>query len=286
MSSRSQDIIKVFPSASAFLEWATRAPSPWRGRLKSRLISDDRTSWTGTETYKEAHKLARYGWRQGVEKLRSSVPVGASTASYAVARLRYDVAGSFPDAARAATGDMFSMGTPYNPDREERPVVRMRYDMGVTFCVDPNIIISFGGALLTYVERLELARFPVGIDMCWDLCPSVGSRDSAQVSFQFPLKRVGERLSMSGLAFWVAHPSALRRIGFSALERLDIEKYYGEGYGKPRPFTDTEPGVVRLCAEEAISDSECNLKTIRAAHLAVVPSEASYRRFLPSASCG
>ena len=68
-------IIKKFRSPNDFLEWATTAESPWTGELSSRRERD--SSWAGTANYDEAYKLARYGWKEGLDQLSAQVKVAA-----------------------------------------------------------------------------------------------------------------------------------------------------------------------------------------------------------------
>lgn len=63
-------IIKKFNSAGAFLEWASNAPCQWRRKLSSRKTDYDTRSFTGTDNYEEAYKLAKYGWEEGLKTIK------------------------------------------------------------------------------------------------------------------------------------------------------------------------------------------------------------------------
>jgi hypothetical protein len=279
-----KDIIKIFPSALAFLEWASNAPCAWTVELGSREEGSESTEWTGTASYEEAYQLARYGWKDGAQELTRQVATLLPGSALYTSRTRLDIAGFYPDVGRAVTGEMFSMVTPYWPDRDEKRVVWLRYNMSVVSRVDPRAIMTYGAALLSYIQELELKRFPVRLDVCEESAATRGK--NMRVSFQFTLKQPGERLSSASLAFWLGHPSALRRIALSALERLPVQGAFFPGYGRPIDFTESSPGVVRLCATHASGDRDIDLAQIRERHEAARAGAAASLRSASRATLG
>ena len=108
-----------------------------------------------------------------------------------------------------------------------------------------------------------------------------GEKDAPDLSFRFPLKDSGEYLSLSNVVFWWGHPAALRRIHFSAVERLDIQRWYGCGYGKQANVTTPDAGTLHLSIEDAGNDIEENLEIIRRKHLAIMSKNDPLRDNLP-----
>jgi len=72
------------------------------------------------------------------------------------------------------------------------------------------------------------------------------------------------------MVFWIAHPSALRRVEFSAMERLDVERYYGRGYGQAVNNLRHAPEELTLFIDDSSNDLTRDLETIRNKHLATM----------------
>ena len=158
------------------------------------------------------------------------------------------------DFARAAAGDPMAMILKGKSEKA-KPIIKIRMNVGYSASVDSEDIMRWGGAVCSYIERLEKAGFSTQLDTFMES----ESRDGGpSVSFQFPLKKAGSRLDLSDVAFWWGHPSAIRRVEFSAIERLDIERHYSDGYGYPAVVEKPEPGVLFLnIADARRTSQEC-----------------------------
>jgi hypothetical protein len=274
----SELIVKEFDSSLDFLEWASNAPCLWKYYSDSRKISSNQTEWTGTKNYEEAYELAKYGWPQGLQMLSEQVKIAERMQPPAtVRRRRHDIAGHYPNPARAAAGEIFSMvqrGRVFSP----KPIIRIRYNYSALGGVNPDTIMKFGAALCSYINRLEIAGHPVELEATNESRPSDRAYESEApkgLCFRFPLKKAGQPLSLSNVVFWWAHPSAQRRITFSARERIDIERWYGDGYGRTDNVLPIEPGVLNLSINDAGKSIEQNLETILKKHSAVVEANPS-----------
>lgn len=181
---------------------------------------------------------------------------------------RYDVAGYYPNPARAAAGEAFSMA---HAGREfkQKPVVQMRTNFSYLARESGSKIMNWGAAVCSYIDALEETGVSVQLDSINEAEPSnreYGDK-APNLSFQFPLKKAEDSLSMASLVFWWAHPSAQRRIAFSGRERLDIERWYGNGYGRTKNVTAPPEGVLQLSIYDAGRDLQENLEIIRRKHL-------------------
>jgi hypothetical protein len=274
-------IEKKFGSPRAYLDWATDEPSPWKGELQSRSGTYD---FTSTRSYDEAYDLARYGWREGLNKLQNASRFAAAVSppqAPAPAR-RFDVAGTYPHVPRAAAGEIFSMVSRQPPvDRDRTPIVRMEILQGYPCFMETGDIINWGACLVSAIDALEMTGKSVELTMKKEISASGGP----SLSFSFPLKKAGSPLSLSDLVFWLAHPSANRRIGFAATEKLDVEEYYSDGYGLSEFVTPHPAGVARFAMKEDNKGSfEANMEHImdkiqRECHLSTpVPQAASMLR--------
>jgi hypothetical protein len=270
----SDTIIKMFDSPTAFLEWASHAPLRWNQQnCESRRVDSERTAWTGTRNYDEAYDLAKLGWRDGLKLLtpQSRLADVALEAKPAAGRQkRHDIAGFYPNPARAAAGEIFSMVQPLRPKvNADGNLVKMRYDIGRASHVSTESIITMGAALCSYINMLETSGYVVQLDAFFEMEPSYGS-GGPDVSFRFPLKKPGYNLAMADIVFWLAHPSALRRIEFSAMERLETERWYVHGYGRPACVTPVPADTLYLRIDDFGGDIGRCLETIRRKHLAVL----------------
>jgi hypothetical protein len=267
-------IIKAFDSPLNFLDWASNAPAQWSsGNCESRKVGN--ADWAGTRTYQEAEALARYGWPDGLKLLVEKIHLAdaALEPKPGVGRAKkHSVAGYYPNPARAAAGEMLSMVQPLRPKVDPGGnLVKIRYDICRARSVDTSTIMNMGAALVSYINMLEESRYVVHLEAYSETKPS--SQGSA-LSFRFPLKKAGCSLFAADLVFWLAHPAALRRIEFSAMERLDIEKWYAPGYGKATCVTPPPADTLYLRIDDAGRDVKTCLENIRRKHGALLMPNA------------
>jgi len=258
-------IVKKFNSAGEFLEWASNAPCQWDRSLASRV--EGKKEWTGVYDYDEAYRLAKFGWDDGLKRLSKQVKAARALIAPVTKRIRkYDVAGHFPNPARAAAGEPFAM---VHAGREfkQKPIVKIAVNFGYNAGVESERIMKWGAALCSYVDALEQNGFSVEISNNSQTRDSGGSHS---LMFEFLLKSAGNKLSMASMVFWIAHPAALRRVEFSAMERLDIERYYGDGYGKAVNDLRHAPEELELFIDDSSNDLGRDLETIRRKHLEVM----------------
>ncbi|MGH1456884.1 MAG: DUF7192 family protein [Alphaproteobacteria bacterium] len=260
------DIIKTFKSPAEYLEWATKAPCQWKGVLSSR--SEGGRDWAGTDTYDEAYNLAKYGWVDGLKVLKQRVEIAMELGVQVPNAIkRYDIAGGYPDPVRAAAGDVFCMVSK-GKDFKHKPVVKIRVDSSFSAEVDVDRVMKWGGAICSYVNQLEMMGFSTQLDWFEE-----SFQNETKVSFGFPLKRAGEQLSLLDAVFWLAHPSSVRRISFSAMERLDVEADFSYGYGRPSVVTKPEKDVLHLTINDARDSVERNLERICDKHQKILQND-------------
>lgn len=261
-----ETIIKLFDTPYDFLQWATNAPCMWKGDLSSR--KERNRDWAGTATYEEAYQLAAYGWPEGLKLLSDKIElVEKIVTPEARPKIRYDVAGYYPNPARAAAGEIFNMAMPVRPENRTQEIIKIRYSIARAARVDSDQIIAFGAALCSYINMLEKQGSYVELEAVAEFKPNDGGPD---LSFQFPLKKAGNNLSAASIVFWLAHPAALRRICFSAFERLNVERFYQETYGYPRTTTEVPKGTLYLTINDAGRTFAEGIESIRKKHMSIL----------------
>ena len=196
----------------------------------------------GTPTRDTAFEIARLGWADGrklVSKARAQMP----KASARVNVMEWDVAGTYPDPARAAAGAPDCMVN--NGDLVECPTQVIRVVVSVsTPCTTPlNEFVNRGAAILSAIEAAELCGYSVEVEV------EKTSHDLGHgFSCSIVLKHAGHPADLDSLAFFLIHPSSLRRVFFALLEteRERITMQIGYGWSARRPGLLHKPGDVYL----------------------------------------
>ncbi|MBI1363724.1 MAG: hypothetical protein GC134_07035 [Proteobacteria bacterium] len=221
-------------SIAQLLHWAENAPQVWESDPASRQKSPDRAEWTGTKSFEDAVRLGRFGWPEG-RQLLEKVLEDYKPPQYQqpVPKITWDVAGGTPDVPRYVAGAPDAMIPPDENVRQQKPIVRLVVHITYAAVVSPKAIINWGAGMVSHIHRLEAAGVQVEVTGVWYSTPSDHIMSNGpQVAIRFPLKRADQALNLDRIAFWLAHPSSFRRIEFSCLERMNVEKWYRGGYGQ------------------------------------------------------
>lgn len=199
-----------------------RHSAPTSGANKSGLASDERSSrkadWTGTRTLGDAVQLAAVGWAAGAHRIASmTADMPAARARGRTASYRHDVAGELPDVARYMSGAPDYMRRKMNHSGNKRQkIVTVAVNPSMRGNVNAECRVNQGAAIVALVDSLESAghRVQVVLDRVQT------AQTSGIVRMACELKAASEPVDVDRLAFWIAHPSALRRVFFAAAERL------------------------------------------------------------------
>jgi hypothetical protein len=215
-------------------------------------------------------RLARHGWREGAAMTRAYAQALTTRIVGRVERedLVYGVEGMGYDVARLLDGapEHWQRWQPTgeHEDRAGNRLIRVLMNASVSCGVPTRTIIARGAACCALVELLEYAGARVQLDVTW---PCSGRATREVLTHLVCVKRFAAPLDMSTVAFAVAHPSALRRLVFSAQERESesVRSAYGVphgGYGIPAEVPAVERGKGTLyvpCANSGDADwSEAN----------------------------
>lgn len=109
-----------------------------------------------------------------------------------------------------------------------RSAVRLRHSLFLSSGVTAEQAVIRGIAALAIVHLLETAgvRVAVELDMSW-------SKSNRNGRLTCALKHYGEPADLPRLAFWLAHPAALRRVVFAATSAQFTNHYH-----RPEPDDD------------------------------------------------
>jgi len=218
-------VVQTHPSIVAALDHAERRKA-WPRHLCSSLRTDE-PSFHGTTDWPTAHDLARYGWPEGRAMLRKAV-ASMPKAALQDRVVQWEVAGAYPDVARAVAGapDCMLDDTP----NEVRPTqsVRVIVSIATPWTTDLFEFVNRGAAILSAVEAAEASGHRVEVVVE----ETVVGQDTG-FSASIMLKSAGHPADRDSLAFFLIHPSALRRVFFALLETEPSLLHMCGGYGRP-----------------------------------------------------
>lgn len=204
---------------------------PTKDYSKDKSHDSDNNAWAGS-SWKESVDYVINGWKQGVAKLDIK---GINELREAERpELVHDLVGSCVDVGRYLAGEPDNMmAVRFN--QVPTPVVKIGVDKAVSGGVSERRIQALGKNILVLIESLRMAGIPAEV---W-ACEAVSGRGNDVLDYRVKVQDPSRPIDVSRLAYWVAHPSALRRTLFCVAESEDSNirdifgiKRYG-GYGMP-----------------------------------------------------
>jgi hypothetical protein len=201
-------------------------------------------SWDYGTGFDESISIARTGWEYGRKrieelayKFRDDVLRGNDDTFMAPKFTRSFVGGSV-NVGRYVAGMPDAMIARKRIEIES-PVINIMCNVSASAVIGSETYFIRGAALAALIDLLELSGRRVRLTTVF--CTS-SKNDSAGI--YITVKRPGDPLQMDAVAFALAHPAYMRRLGFSILEQFDykVRESIGIGdaghrYGKP---TDVE----------------------------------------------
>ena len=194
-----------------FIKQAPRIDSAGKSSIEDESTKD----WDDNAGYKGAIELAEKGWPAGVKKMKK-FEVEAGENFDTLPAFSYDIAGAFPSVPAYCAGDPEHMALPV--DLPNKPVCKMVVEIGKAWHLRAATSMRYGVAILGAVNSLMMAGVTVVLDANWSGAFDYGQRDYSQ--WLIPLGGGGQVMDLDRLAYCLAHPALLRRIGFSYLERV------------------------------------------------------------------
>lgn len=194
-----------------FIKQAPRIDSAGKGSTEDESTKD----WDDNAGYKGAIELAEKGWPAGVKRMKK-FEVEAGENFDTLPAFSYDIAGAFPSVPAYCAGDPEHMALPV--ELPNKPVCRMVVEIGKVWHLKASTSMRYGVAILGAVNSLMAAGVTVVLDANWSGAFDYDQRDYSQ--WLIPLGGGGQVMDLDRLAYCLAHPALLRRIGFSYLERV------------------------------------------------------------------
>lgn len=172
-------------------------------------------SWAGA-SYEDAMRMAYEGDPRSARLLK--VKAGALAKSHTGLRAvqMWGVAGSAIDMGRYLSGEPECMIETVRA-RRPSPVIKLGIERTVSSGISTDEMASTGVSVLAAVEALRLVGVPSEVWVTFT------QAQQKKLSVQVLIQEAGRPIDIDRLAFWVVHPSALRRVGFAIQEQEPIE---------------------------------------------------------------
>ncbi len=224
--------ISRFSSIEDFMTHLENAPlgEGWKGSQSSQ---DSSYGFTGTHSYSEAIGLVKNGWKDGAEQIKKGLDM---IKSYGQSReLIYDIAGERPSVVRAIAGMPDSMIRKIPAQGKRQPIISLLVNVGGIGSVESYAMKNRAIAIASVIDELESVGFSVELNCIWYNTSS--KYKDGFFGITFPIKHAGQPMDISNIAFFMGHPSFLRRLLFSWVETLGSRAELS-GYGSSTDITD------------------------------------------------
>lgn len=225
-----------FESLAQCAAWAGDMSQPrWKESNASHKEGAERTRFAGTRSFAQAMKMVTKGWKEGRSKMVTGVEqLSLKKDLLSAPSFVYDVAGARPEVPLAVAGDPCCMWDANPLQDNKAPVLRFVVEGGASCQWGVDQLIRWGTSILSVVDSLEsTGSCSVELRLAISIISHCGRRKE---EFITTIKKPGHHIDFDVMAFAIAHPSMLRRIGFGCCERIvedDMESFMGDGYGRP-----------------------------------------------------
>lgn len=225
-------VFERFDSPAAFVAACSDRPvnSVFAGRSRSSREHGG-ADWSGADSWKEAVTIAEAGYIEVVDRVRVSASRATSAAFDRVearpARPVNGYVGGSPNVVRAMQGLPRDMRRTVREPRKLQGVTLV-YERGVLAGVSADRMIEAGARMVALVRLFERAQIPVRLIVT--MASTAGSETAV---CEVVVKDYATPVNLAKIAYYVAHPSAHRRLKFSWLESTSVitSRRFSQGYG-------------------------------------------------------
>ena len=213
---------------------------------------DDSFSFTHTHNFDEAVDLMIKGDVKSQSKIleiKSKLDYEVNSKQVTKVRSRADVAGYSPIVANAVMGLPKSMINSYRTPVKNK-IVDIYINHSVGAFMDAETIEFRGAYILSYIDHLEQNGYRVNL---FAGAVSYSADNDEYSGFYVKIKSSSQPMNILKTAFYVVHPSFLRRIYFRILEnesRLKNKTY--SGYGQATGFAQQRDLQNKMLGKDVI----------------------------------
>lgn len=222
------DTLKVnFPSLPAVMRHIQGTPRVWR-QESSRDHGASR-DWDLNLGFDAAVDMAATGWSEGGRDMRVTFDKLPRVHGKAMTFRFNPVKGRFSISRyNAGNPNCFKVPKrdPQAPNRTGQ-VIRLAVNTSASWKQKAQCMANYGAAIAAAIEALEADGY-----RCEVTAHCVAEYNNRRATYGWTVKGPGQSLDMAALAFSLAHPAAMRRLGFALMERFPIAYECGN-YGYP-----------------------------------------------------
>jgi len=260
-----------FDSLEALIR-ASQEDSRWADR-ESRSGT---FAFCGTHSHADACTLALHGWAEGLQKMQAALSAvqASNTATGPAPAYLLDVAGAYPHAAIAASGDAFCMMAPTPVSERARPILRIATSTALSAAFEPQEVFAYGSGLVAIIDALESTGFSVELQSIRCNVSVNGGSGKDRLTITTIIKRAGEPLDLERLAFCLGSASFNRRLHFGVVEARCPSELWKSTYGsaqQPLHGQDIEHDVCLLPGPMMFGPGSPELASPEAAFKAMQP---------------
>lgn len=193
--------------------------NPWEG--------DE--SFRGTKSMDEAVEIVSKGWQAGakqasklLDRIRASHPLQKKL-------IKYGIAGTHPNVARAIAGAVMNMFLPDNKKASRRTVITLLSDMSANCGHDKVELINRAAVVAALIDQVEASGYA-----CDVICYCYTRSGTTEALTAVLVKNSNQPVDIARLAFGVGHPSMLRRFAFADWCVRPLVSGLGSGLGHVR----------------------------------------------------
>lgn len=199
---------------------------------RTRASRGSNNHWAHS-TLAQARKYVRVGWESGTAQITGRDPrysvLDVESREFALLD-----EGSEPDVGAFLNGEEHSMGD-WIDAVLPKPLVRIAVDIGISSAVQVEQKLRVGRSVLMCIETLRASGYPTEVDVVETVDHWSCSGTTTTV---IHVQKADRPVHAALLAFYVAHPSAMRRAVFALQEELPVvdreARGFMNGYGYGR----------------------------------------------------
>ena len=247
------------------LQKASPASAPPRTGLCS-ITERPTLKWDLLTDYDQAFLLAREGWSERAEQLQS-LSVDLARTQHTVATTLMDVQGGAVDVGAFLAGEPECM---ISHSVQNPRMIKFVVHIGASCKVPAEQLFNRGVGIAATILSLQSLGHPVSLTVAeWITTPT---KDEI-LETTIEISRTSEYLNPAKLAFWLAHPAALRRIIFrinehespALREKFAISSSGGYGWpvNPPQDRLDEETVFVPWPGDRVLSTPGAGFELIR-----------------------
>ena len=209
----------TFDSFGEFLKYVKETPRhDGAGDSSTRITAKDK--WDLSCGWDGAFELANRGWSKGLDKMskaRSLVNIPEHSDQSMQMKPFNEVSGDEVDVGMYLTGEpecMIDYQLRLTPSYGK--VAKVIVNCSASCNVNSGIMFRRGAAACILIDALESAGVRCEV---WTM-PMVTESRKTQFTSEVLVKKADQHLEPDRLAFMLAHPAVLRRLGFALLEKF------------------------------------------------------------------